>query len=141
MKILIAVLMIVHGLIVAGQSASSFNPGGGVQNPAWLNGWPANLGQSWLLTALGIERTLVARAGGFLWLVAGLALVAAGLGILGLVIPFTWWRGLALSGAVISLAMLAIYLHPFYGVGIGASVVLMAALLWERWPLLEQVGV
>jgi hypothetical protein len=140
MKTLIAVTMIVHGLIVAAQSASSFNPGGGVQNPAWLNWWPANLGQSWLLTSLGIERTLVARAGGLLWLVAGMALVGAGLGALGWVVPSAWWRGLALSGAAISLAMLAIYLHPFYGIGIGASIVLLTALLWERWPLLEQLG-
>jgi hypothetical protein len=52
MKILIAVLLIVHGLIVAGQSSGSFNPVGGVKNPAWLSWWPANLGQSWLLIAI-----------------------------------------------------------------------------------------
>lgn len=140
MKILIAVLLIVHGLIVAFQSSGSFTPVGGVKNPGWLNWWPANLGQSWLLTGLGVEQSLVARAGGVLWLVAGVALVAAGLGVLGVIVPSTWWRGLALSGAIISLLMLAIYLHPFYGIGIGASIVLLAALVWEQWPLLERVG-
>jgi hypothetical protein len=140
MKILIAILLIVHGLIVAGQSSGSFNPIGGIKNPAWLSWWPASLGQSWLLTTLGIERSLVARAGGFLWLVAGAVLVAAGLGVLGLGVPPTWWRSLALSGAAISLIMLAIYLHPFLSIGIGASIVLLATLVWEQWPLLERLG-
>lgn len=140
MKILIAALIIVHGFIVAGQSSGSFNPVGGLNNPAWLSWWPANLGQSWLLAMLNVERTLVARAGGFLWLVAGVALVAAGLGLVGVLVPAGWWRTLALSGAAISLVMLAIYLHPFYGIGIGASIMLLIALLWKQWPLLEQLG-
>ena len=71
MKILIAILLIVHGLIVSSQSSGSFTPVGGVRNPGWLNWWPANLGQSWLLSGLGVEQSPVARAGGFLWLVAG----------------------------------------------------------------------
>jgi hypothetical protein len=140
MKILIAVLLIVHGLIVACQSSGSFKPIGGLKNPSWLNWWPANLGQSWLLSVLGIEQSFVARAGGVLWLVAGVALVAAGLGILGFIFPSIWWRTLALAGAVISLIMLAIYLHPFYGIGIGASVVILAALMVDQWPLLERLG-
>lgn len=140
MKILIAVLLIVHGLIVMGQSSGSFNPVGGIKNPAWFRFWPANLGQSWLLTSLGAEQNPIARAGGILWLVAGVALVAAGLGILGFIVPFTWWRTLALYGAVISLILLAIYLHPFYSIGIGASALLLVALVWEQWAVLDRLG-
>lgn len=140
MKILIAALLIIHGFIVASQSSSSFNPTGGVNNPAWLNWWPANLGQSWLLSPLGVERTLAARAGGYLWLIAGTALLAAGFSVMGFIVPQTWWRSLALIGAVISLFMLSIYLHPLYAIGISASVVLLIALLWEGWPLLGRFG-
>jgi hypothetical protein len=140
MKLIIAVLLILHGLIVAGQASGSFSPTGGVQNPAWLNWWPVNLGQSWLLSTLGIEQTLLARMGGILWLVAGAALVTAGLGVLGFVVPPAGWRSLALFGAVISLVMLAVYLHPFYGIGIGASVVLLAALAGAQWSLLTRLG-
>jgi len=140
MKILLGVLLIIHGFIVTAQSSGSFNPVGGIQNPSWLNWWPANLGQSWLLSTLGVERTLIARAGGLLWLVAGITLVAAGLGVLGVIVPITWWRRLALCGAVLSLVMLIIYLHPFYGIGLAASTILLVALLWEKWPILEQLG-
>lgn len=140
MKILIAVLLIVHGLIVTGQSSGSFTPVGGISNPSWLSWWPTNLGQSWLLSMLGIEQTLAARMGGLLWLAAGMALIAAGLGVLGLIVPLAWWRRLALAGAAISLVMLAVYLHPFYIIGIGSSIVLLVALLWDKWTLLERFG-
>jgi hypothetical protein len=140
MRLIIAVLLIVHGLIVAGQSASSFSAASGVPNPAWLSWWPANLGQSWLLSMLGIEQTLVARAGGFLWLAAAVALVGAGLGVIGLGVPAAWWRGLALGGAALSLGMLIVYLHPFYGLGIGASAAVLAATLWSHGSVLSRLG-
>ena len=140
MKILLGVLLIIHGFIVTAQSSGSFNPVGGIQNPSWLNWWQANLGQSWLLSTLGVERTLIARAGGLLWLVAGITLLAAGLGVLGVIVPLTWWRRLALCGAVLSLVMLVIYLHPFYVLGLAASIILLIALISEQWSILKQLG-
>jgi hypothetical protein len=141
MQVVLGILLIVHGFIVAAQSSSSFKPTVGPANPAWISWWPVNLGQSWLLIPSGAEQSILAKAGGILWLAAGLALIAAGLGILGFVVPMGWWRSLALAGAIISLVMLAIYLHPFYGVGIGASALLLAALLIKQWPVLEKLGV
>ena len=44
MNILIAVLLIAHGLIVASQSSGSFNPGLGLANPSWLNWFPVKSG-------------------------------------------------------------------------------------------------
>jgi len=140
MKILFAVLLIVHGLIVAGQSSGSFHPVGGVKNPSWLAWWPGNLGQSWLFSTLGVERSPVVRAGGVIWLAAGAALVAAGLGVLGFVVPSSGWRSFALAGGALSLVMLAVYLHPLYVAGIGSSIALVAALLSDGWPLLERLG-
>ncbi len=140
MKILLGVLLITHGLIVAAQSGGSFNPSGGVPNPTWLSWWPSNLGQSWLLSAWGMEQTLAARLGGFVWLAAGTALFTAGLGVLGIIVPTAWWRSLALAGAALSPGMLAVYLHPFYGVGIGGSVILLLVLLGQQPALLQQFG-
>jgi hypothetical protein len=140
MKILFAVLLVVHGFIVAAQSSGSFHPSAGVKNPSWLTWWPVNLGQSWLLSPSGLEQTLIARAGGLLWLAAGIALAAAGLGVFGILVPPGWWRSLALAGAIISLGMLALYLHPFYGIGLGASTILLIALVWGQSPLLDQLG-
>jgi hypothetical protein len=66
--------------------------------------------------------------------------VAAGLGVLRLVIPPSWWRTLALLGAVISLVMLTVYFHPLFGFGIGASIILLVALLWAQGSLLARLG-
>lgn len=127
-------------MIVAAQSSASFNPSAGVPNPAWMSWWPVNLGQSWLFVPSGFENTMIAKALGVLWLAAGLLLITAGLAVLGVIIPFDWWRNMALAGTVISLFLLVIYFHPFFIIGFGADVILLAALLLRQWPILSRFG-
>jgi hypothetical protein len=137
MKLLISVLLILHGLIVASQSADSFGSTipNELQNPSFVSWWPINLGRSWLLSWLGLDNTLAAyRFAGLLWLVGGLALVAAGLGVLGFIIPPDWWRSLAIGGAGVSLFMLAVYFHPITIIGTASSLAVLIALLWAKWP-------
>jgi hypothetical protein len=76
-----------------------------------------------------------------LWLIAGVTLLVAGLGVFGVLVPQGWWRTLAIGGASMSLLMLLFYLHPFYGIDTGLSAAILVALLWAHWPALEQVGV
>ncbi|HSL45399.1 MAG TPA: hypothetical protein VK897_18340 [Anaerolineales bacterium] len=142
MKLLISALLIIHGLIVAAQSSGSFGSTipSELQNPSFVSWWPINMGRSWLFSWLGLERTLtVYRIGGLLWLVGGIALVAAGLGVLGFIIPADWWRGLAIGGAAVSLFMLALYFHPIMIVGTAASLAVLIALLWLQWPPMNLV--
>lgn len=142
MKLLISVLLILHGLIVAGQSAGSFGSTipNELQNPSFVSWWPINMGRSWLLSLLGLDRTLVVyRIGGLLWLAGGIALVAAGLGALGFIVPADWWRTLAISGAAISLFMLAVYFHPLMILGTASSLAVLVALVWLRWSTLSLV--
>jgi hypothetical protein len=137
MKLLISILLILHGLIVAGQSAGSFGSTipNELQNPSFVSWWPINMGRSWLFSWLGLEKTLVAyRIGGLLWLAGGIALVGAGLGVLGFMVPPEWWRDLAIGGAAISLFMLAVYFHPITIIGTASSLTVLIALLWLRWP-------
>lgn len=141
LRLLIGAMLIVHGLIVAAQSTSAFAGAQPIANPSWLRWWPTALGQSWVLAGLGLEKTAAAWVAGLLWLAAGVALVAAGLGVFGVLVPQGWWRTLAIGGAGMSLLMLLFYLHPFYGIGIGASAAILLALLWADWPTVAQVGV
>jgi len=129
---LIGTLLIVHGLIVAAQSFGAFGRGSPVANPSWLKWWPTALGQSWLLAGLGLEKNVVTWFFGFLWLIAGVALVAAGLGFFGVLISPVWWPTLAIGGAGLSLLLLLLYLHPLYAIGIGASVAILAAPVWVQ---------
>ena len=137
MKLLISVLLILHGLIVAGQSVGSFGSTipNELQNPSFVSWWPINMGRSWLFSWLGLEKTLVTyRIGGLLWLAGGIALVAAGLGVLGWIVPTDWWRSLAIGGGAVSLIMLAIYFHPITIIGTASSIAVLVALLWAKWP-------
>ena len=137
MKILISVLLIIHGLIVVGQSAGSFGSTipNEIQNPAFVSWWPVNMGRSWLFSWLGLEKALIVyRVGGLFWLAGGIALVAAGLGVLGFIVPTDWWRELAVGGAAISLLMLTVYFHPITIIGTASSLAVLIALLWAKWP-------
>lgn len=140
MNFVIGVLLVIHGVIVASQSSGSFAPPrGGVPNPSWVSWWPTNLGQSWLLSSVGLERMPFTTLVLLLNLAGGIALVAAGLSILGIIIPTGWWQTLAVTGAAISLFMLGIYLHPLYAVGIGTDIAILVALLWAQSPLTRLV--
>jgi hypothetical protein len=46
---------------------------------------------------------------------------------------------LSMVGVILSLEMLGLYLHPFFGVGLGASALILAALLIKQWPVLSQL--
>lgn len=136
MKLFIAILLILHGLTTAAQSSGSFGStaSSGIQNPSWVSWWPTNLGQSWLLSWLGLEKAPFTWISGVLWLAGGIALAAAGLGVLGFIIPSDWWRTLAIAGGAISLFMLVVYLHPFTIIGTALSIAILVALLWVHWP-------
>jgi hypothetical protein len=98
--------------------------------PFWLAWWPGTLGRSWVLDGLNVGSG-PAALGGLVWLAAGLALVGAGLGWLGVSVASDHWQSLALIGAALGLVALALYFHPFYLVAIVIDVVILA-LVWGR---------
>jgi len=140
MKIITSVLLILHGLICAAQAVGSFSSSEGVPNPNWLNWWPTPLGKSWLLSQMGTGQSLFTFIVGVLGLVSGVCIIAAGLGVIGFVIPLHWWRLLAGAGAALSLIYFAIYAHPFFAVGIGANIAIQVVLLWINWPSIDVLG-
>ena len=142
MKVVIGVLLVIHGAITMAQSAGSFNPASpGVPNPAWLSWWSVPLGKSWLLSPLGRSRAAaIEPVLGIVWLIAGVAIVAAGLGLLGLLVPVEYWRFLACLGAGLSLVTIIVYAHPFYAVGASTNAAILVALLWAQWPSTQMFG-
>lgn len=140
MRILVGILLVLHGLITAMQASGSFNPTGGTPNPQWISWWPIPLGQSWLLARLGLEKSVFGTIAGLLWLISGVALIAAALGLFGFIVPSSWWRVLAGVGAAVSLLLFVFYVHPLYAIGIGADIAILLVLLWAKWPSPEILG-
>ena len=134
MKTLVVVILVVHGLVVLGNSLGVLNSSPIAQNPKWLKWWPTRFGESWLLKRLGLARTGIAWLTGLVWWLSGLLLILAGLGILGFLLSADTWRGFAIAGAALSLIMLLVYLHPAFIVGVLLSLAILISLLVLQWP-------
>jgi p-aminobenzoyl-glutamate transporter AbgT len=95
-------------------------------------------GRSWLLTNLlgeSVSRTL----GLIIYLVSTVGFIAAGLGVMGWLVPNDWWRTLALVSAVISLVGLIFYWHSlvalFNKIGaLGVNLAVLIGILLLNWP-------
>jgi hypothetical protein len=125
-QVLVAGFLVAHGLITsligAGGIASPTSPA--LTMPSWLGWWPGPFGRSWLFDAVGLGPGALV-VGSLVWLAAGLALVGAGLGWLGIPGLSAAWQSLALAGALVGLASLALYFHPFYLVAIVIDVAIV----------------
>jgi hypothetical protein len=133
MKIALVLVLVIHGLVVAAQSPAAFRASSGVANPTWLAWWPIGLGESWLSASLHLGKPPFTWLLGLGWLAGGLLLCASGLALAGILVAPEHWRFLATLGAALSLAMLLLYLHPFYLVGLALSVAILAELRWVHW--------
>jgi hypothetical protein len=124
----VGIILVAHGLITTMIGFGSMtNPAStAMAAPSWLAWWPGSLGRSWAFDALNLGSG-PAMIGGLLWLSAGLALVGAGLGWLGVPPVSGEWQLLALVGAVLGLAALALYFHPFYLVAIVIDVFIVVS--------------
>src|SRR5688572_23285177 len=64
-----------------------------------------------------------------LWEGATAGFMAAAAGLLGVRIVRRWWRALVVVASLSSLALLLLYSHPLFVIGIGADFVMMALAL------------
>ena len=122
--------LVLHGLITTMIGAGALSNGPAITLPAWFSWWPGSFGRSWLIDGLDLG-TPVAVAGALVWLVSGVLLMAAGLGVLGLRPLREAWPTYALVGGAVGLVALALYFHPLYFAGLVINLVLIA-LLWGR---------
>jgi hypothetical protein len=73
---------------------------------------------SWLLTRLGFSETTTKTSAILLSVVATLSFVAAGLALFDVVVPFDWWRALAIASTAVSLLLVLIFWHRYLIVGL-----------------------
>lgn len=129
-QLLIGGFLLLHGLVTSaiGFGTASKPTAAPMTMPSWLAWWPIPLGRSWAFDAMGLGSG-AAIVGGLTWLVAGLALVAGGLGWLGVGPLAGLYEPLLVGGAAAGLVALALYFHPFYLV----AVLINLAIVWLLW--------
>jgi hypothetical protein len=64
---------------------------------------------------------------------AAIGFLASGLGLLGVVIPFAWWRTLAMGSAVVSLGLVVIFWNRYAIASLLINVVILVVLALGKW--------
>lgn len=122
LRILIAGALLVHG---AGHTLGFWMPA-----------------RSWLFPKAA-ESTMRIVSGVF-WILAAVGFVAAFLGFLGFLVPGEWWRTLAVIFAGVSLLGLFLFWGTWPGFNTAGALAMNLAILvtqlWLRWPPLEMFG-
>ena len=131
-QLLVAGVLVAHGLITTAVGFGAVtNPNAPAMTlPSWFAWWPGTFGRSWLFEALSLG-TGASLVGGFIWLIAGLLLVAGGLGWFGLSIFEGVRAQLLIAGATMSLVAVALYFHPLYLVALAIDIAIVV-LLWRE---------
>ena len=105
-------------------------------------GWSSH---SWLLTKpLGDTAARIISI--ILFLIVVLGSVGAGLALLGWLMPYAWWRLLAITSSVVSLVAITLYWNAFIALfphkiaAIALDLATLAALLVANWPTDADLG-
>jgi hypothetical protein len=127
---LVAAILVGHGLITSmiGFGAVSSPNAAATVLPSWFAWWPGPFGRSWAFDALGLGAG-AQIVGGAVWLVAGLLILAGGLGWFGVGLFEGSRVTLLVTGAALSLVALALYFHPLYVVAVAINLAIVY-LLW-----------
>jgi hypothetical protein len=123
MQMFVGVLIALHGLItlaIGGVAASGAPTSAEMSRLPGAGWYPVPLGESWLL------RGQASQVGGVIWVVAGIGLLLTAAPMFGFVLPGAW-RQVALISAVLGLAGLAVYFHPYYVIGIAMNLAIIGA--------------
>ena len=127
-KTIVAVFLILHGLThsILAIVPSPKTPGAGVAT------FFPGLG-SRLFTRLGLSESNTKTSAILLAVIATLGFVAAGLALLGILVPFDWWRILAIASAAVSLLLVLIFWDMYLIVGLLIDCAVLVTLLLTKW--------
>ena len=134
LRILIGVLLIIHGVI---HWLLAMTPNPEAPEPAvatffsqWSRPWLREL-----LSGGAIQAVAVTLA-----VIAGLGFVAAGMAVLDLVLPHAWWRLLAIGASVVSLILCLVFWKSWLIAGpvVAVGIIVVVGLL--NWPVEATLG-
>ena len=126
-KILLGVLLTLHGLIHAGLAATHV-PDDPASQPRtfFIRSRP--------LSALGLSKAGSHFLGLILAALAALGFIASGLGLFGVPFLATSWRAITVDSAVISALLILLFWHPLLVIGLIVDAAILASPLWLQWP-------
>lgn len=132
-RIVIAVLLIAHGLVHLSMAFVPLPQPSGLRTPFWPTWWRNATDPQWLASKTGLSASVVQTAGWLLWGGSLILYVLAGFGLFGFPGLNGIWAQLTLGGSVLSLLLLVFYWHPWLFVGAALSLAFLLMTL-IHWP-------
>ena len=126
-KILLGVLLILHGLVHAGLAATPI-PNDLAPRPRTF------FTRSRLLSALGLSEPGTHFVALTFVALATLGFIASGLGVIGVPFLATSWRAVTVESAMISALLILLFWHPSLFIAVIVDAGILAAPLWLQWP-------
>jgi hypothetical protein len=127
-KTVVAIFLILHGLVHA---ILAMAPSPHAPEAVFATFFS----RSWLLSSLGLSESAGRSISFLLAALATIGFVATGLALLDFLIPFDWWRTLAIASASVSLLLLVIFWNTYLIVGIVIDIVILVTLIFSSWTI------
>jgi hypothetical protein len=95
--------------------------------------WPFDMGDSWLITNVGLDPGLVRALGTAIIAAVLVGFALAALATIGFLVPSAWWSGLVLASAGGSLVLLTLFFSPTLLIGVAIDAALLAFVYASVW--------
>lgn len=127
-RILFAIFLLAHAWIHMGLAQVPVPQPGALHTP-FLPAWWRNASDStWPAMRLGMPAQVAQTTGWLMWLVVVVLYGIAALALLFLPLQAGLWQGFTAAASVLSLALLALFWHPWYPVGVLIDLALLAGI-------------
>ena len=134
LRILVGVLLLLHGLIHA---VLAVVPNPRAAEPVVATFFSGFAG-SWLTSRL--SGTTLKTVAIVLAIVAGVGFFLAGLAVFDRLVPHDWWRTLAIASSVVSLLLCLLYWNTYLIAGVVVALGIIVVLGILRWPAEAVLG-
>ncbi len=128
LKTIVAIFVILHGLT---HSILAMVPSPNAPDAGFATFFSGQ--GSWLLSRLGLSGSVSKTMSILLAVIATIGFVAAGLALFGILVPFDWWRVLAIASAVVSLLLVIIFWNRYLIAGLLIDVAFLVIPIFANW--------
>ena len=126
-KILLGLLLPLHGLMHAGLAATNIPGDPEPQTRTFFT-------RSRPLSALGLSEAGSHFLGLVLAALAALGFTASGFGLFGVPFLATSWRAITVESAIVSALLILLFWNPLLAIGAIVDAAILASPLWLQWP-------
>lgn len=135
-RILLVLFLLAHGYIHMSLASVPIPQPGALRTPFFPSWWRDAVDPKWPASRLGLSPELTRTLGWVLWLLVTALYTLSALALLFTAGQAALWQGLTAGASILSLALLALYWHPWLPVGVLLDVALLAA-IFLRWSPIQ----